>query len=59
MAPQDWLCLKQLVEEARWQRLDRFETNFVDLTGRGGLLGQTAGRTTRAVTDWLDARGPA
>jgi hypothetical protein len=29
---------------------DRFETNFVDLTGRGGLLGQTGGRTKDTVT---------
>jgi transposase len=45
--------------DGRWERLDRFETNFVDLTGTGGLLGQAAGRTKTTVTDWLDARGPA
>jgi transposase len=42
-----------------WRRLERFETNFVDLTGDGGLLGQTAGRTGTAVVAWLDARGQA
>lgn len=31
--------------------------NFVDLSGTGGLLGQSAGRSSAAVTDWLDARG--
>jgi len=45
------------VESGKWERLDRFETNFVDLIGDQGLLGQTAGRTSKAVTDWLDARG--
>ncbi len=38
---------------------ERFETNFVDLAGDQGLLGQTAGRTRQAVTDWLEARGQA
>src|SRR5512144_969166 len=41
----------------RWRRLERFETNFVDLAGDGGLLGQAAGRTGAAVVAWLDARG--
>src|SRR5512144_2467091 len=41
----------------RWRRLDRFETNFVDLGGDGGLLGQTGGRAAAAVVAWLDARG--
>ena len=45
------------IETGRWVRLERFETNFVDLAGDGGLLGQTAGRTVAAVTAWLDARG--
>ena len=40
-----------------WVKLERFETNFVDLAGDGGLLGQTAGRTAAAVEAWLDARG--
>jgi len=42
-----------------WVRLERFETNFVDLAGDGGLLGQTAGRTGAAVVSWLAARGGA
>ena len=42
-----------------WRRLERFETNFVDLAGDGGLLGQVAGRTGAAVVAWLDARGQA
>lgn len=41
----------------RWLMSERFETNFVDLAGAGGLLGQTAGRTSAAVSDWLDGRG--
>ncbi len=40
-----------------WRKLERFETNFVDWAGDGGLLGQTAGRTGAAVVAWLDARG--
>jgi transposase len=31
--------------------------HFVDLTGPQGLLGQTAGRTSKAVVAWLDERG--
>jgi hypothetical protein len=38
-------------------RLERFETNFVDLSGSGGLLGQTAGWTAKSVVAWLDERG--
>ncbi|MCA1702737.1 MAG: ISL3 family transposase [Actinobacteria bacterium] len=41
----------------RWRRSERFETNFVDLVGDQGLLGQTAGRTKLAVTTWLDECG--
>src|SRR5512135_2983001 len=44
-------------EDGSWSRLERFETNFVDLSGDGGLLGQAAGRTGAAVVGWLDARG--
>jgi len=44
-------------EAGSWSRLERFETNFVDLSGPGGLLGQTAGRTSKTVVDWLDGRG--
>lgn len=36
---------------------ERFETNFVDLAGTQGLLGQTAGRTKSTVLSWLNARG--
>lgn len=43
----------------RWRRLERFETNFVDLAGAGRLLGQTAGHTGTAVVGWLDTRGQA
>jgi len=41
----------------KWQMSERFETNFVDLAGDGGLLGQTAGRTKTAVVGWLDGLG--
>jgi len=44
---------------SRWVVSERFETNFVDLAGEQGLLGQTAGRTRQAVTAWLDERGQA
>ena len=44
-------------EDRKWRLTERFETNFVDLADRHGLLGQTAGRTKTAVVDWLDARG--
>ncbi len=42
--------------DGRWRLTERFETNFVDLTGGQGLLGQTAGRTSTAVVAWLEAR---
>jgi transposase len=41
----------------RWERTERFETNFTDLSGTGRLLGQVAGRTGKAVSGWLDDRG--
>lgn len=41
----------------RWTRSEPFETGFVDLAGGQGLLGQVTGRTSAAVTGWLDARG--
>jgi transposase len=41
----------------RWVKLERFETNFVDLGGCQGLLGQASGRTKATVVGWLDARG--
>jgi transposase len=40
-----------------WMRTEPFETNFVDVSGTGGLLGQAAGRTGKAVVDWLNTRG--
>jgi transposase len=43
----------------RWVKLERFETNFVDLSGPQGLLGQASGRRKTNVIDWLDARGQA
>ncbi len=43
-------------EAGGWERRERFETNFVDLAGDAGPLGQTAGRTGAAVVRWLDAR---
>jgi len=44
-------------DDGMWHRSERFETNFVDLSGAGGLLGQSAGRSAKTVTDWLEARG--
>ncbi|MDZ7578136.1 MAG: ISL3 family transposase [Candidatus Nanopelagicales bacterium] len=41
----------------KWLKLDTFETNFFDLDGDGGLLGQASGRTKQSVIAWLDARG--
>jgi transposase len=41
----------------KWLLTDPWQTGFVDLDGDQGLLGQTAGRTSRAVVDWLTARG--
>jgi transposase len=43
----------------KWRLTERFETNFVDLDGRQGLLGQTSGRTKAAVAAWLHERGQA
>jgi transposase len=40
----------------RWVKLERFETNFVDLGGAQGLLGQASGRTKSNVVGWLDER---
>jgi len=33
---------------SKWRLTERFETNFVDLHGSQGLLGQAAGRTGSA-----------
>jgi transposase len=41
-----------------WRRTDPWETGFVDLTGRQGLLGQVSGRRRRSVVDWLTQRSP-
>ncbi|MEU7983922.1 transposase [Streptosporangium canum] len=41
----------------RWARTGLFETNFVDLSGSGALLGQAAGRIGNAVMDWLNTCG--
>lgn len=43
----------------RWRLTERFETNFVDLAGPQGLLGQASGRTKVNVVAWLDDRGQA
>jgi transposase len=42
-----------------WVKLETFETNFVDLGGWQGLLGQASGRTKANVVAWLDERGQA
>jgi len=44
-------------ETGTWRLSERFETNFVDLASGQGLLGQTAGRTSKAVVAWLNERG--
>lgn len=46
-------------EDGRWVKLEPFETNFVDLDGAQGLLGQASGRTKATVVAWLDDRGQA
>jgi hypothetical protein len=38
-------------DDGRWVRSERFETNFVDLSGPGGLLAKAAGRTLKTVVD--------
>jgi transposase len=37
----------------RWERIDRWDTGFVDLHGDQRLLGQAEGRTSATVTGWL------
>ena len=44
---------------AGWVKLETFETNFVDLAGSQGLLGQASGRTKANVVAWLNERGQA
>src|SRR4051812_18775711 len=39
-----------------WRKLETFETNFVDLGGTQGLLGQASGRTKANVVAWLTDR---
>jgi hypothetical protein len=39
----------QDAEDGRWVRLETFETNFVDLAGSQGLLGQASGHTQANV----------
>ncbi len=46
-------------ETGTWTKLETFETNFVDLAGSQGLLGQASGRTKANVVAWLDERGQA
>src|SRR3954465_296738 len=46
-------------ETGSWTKLEPFETNFVDLAGPQGLLGQASGRTKVNVVAWLDERGQA
>lgn len=43
-------------DTSRWNRIDRWDTGFVDLAGDQGLLGQAEGRTTATVVSWLSAR---
>jgi transposase len=43
----------------RWERIDQWDTGFVDLSGDQGLLGQREGRTSAAVIDWLSERSSA
>ncbi|MFE7245655.1 ISL3 family transposase [Streptomyces sp. NPDC057580] len=43
-----------------WQTaVDRWHVDFVDLSGKQGLLGQVEGRTAQAVIDWLADRDQA
>ncbi len=46
-------------ETGKYRLTERFETNFVDLDGPHGLLGQTAGRTKANVIAWQDECGQA
>jgi transposase len=43
-----------------WKRvIDRWHVGFVDIASGQGLLGQVEGRTTTAVTAWINDRSPA
>jgi transposase len=46
-------------QDGRWLIVEPWETGFVDLTGRHGLLGQVDGRTSTAVRGWLAERSQA
>ena len=41
----------------QWERTERFETNFTDLSGTGGCSARSPGGPAAAVTGWLDDRG--
>jgi hypothetical protein len=43
-------------EDTPWRRIDPYDTGFVDLSGSQGMLGQTEGRTSACVVEWLEAR---
>ena len=45
-------------EQQPWQRIDAYDTGFVDLDGAQGLLGQREGRTSKTVVDWLLEQTP-
>ena len=45
-------------ETGRWNRVDPWDTGFVDLAGAQGLLGQREGRTGATVVAWLSERTP-
>lgn len=49
----------QDTDTGAWSKLETFETNFVDLAGTQGLLGQASGRTKVNVVAWLEDRGQA
>lgn len=42
-----------------WVRTDPWDTGFVDISGRQGMLGQRSGRTSATVVGWLHARSEA
>ena len=46
-------------DDKNWVKTERFETNFVDLGGAQGLLGQPSGRSKANAVAWLDERGQA
>src|SRR5262249_18664562 len=49
--------LERCPQTGTWKLLaDQWQTGFVDISGTGGLLGQTAGRTGRDVVRWLSGQ---